>query len=233
MPPFPLPRPLPALPTLPSPRLATSMDTDLMRAQQGRKRRQRRGSVGSVGSLETCEGSKNVLEVLPRAPSAKSALPPPTQRQERMDAAARPFTLPGLGGIDLGATKELAPNAESPASEGTQDGEGARAVDPLVDGCPSRANSSQLRTPRRRTQSPRACSRHSQMGAAVMAAATTRALPRRARNICASCAAGPAHVRSSSTYLARRSMTYASLPCHGASLSRTLVGGRWGAPPLF
>jgi hypothetical protein len=150
-----------------------------------------------------------------------------------MDTAAHLFMLPGLGGIDLGTTKELAPNAESPASEGTQDGEGAQAVDPLIDGCPSRANSSQLRTPHQRTQSPRACSRHSQMGAAVMAVATTQALPRRARNICASCAVSPAHVRSLSTYLTHHSMTYVSLPCHGASLSQTLVGSRWGAPPLF
>jgi hypothetical protein len=47
------------------------------------------------------------------------------------------------------------------------------------------------------------------------------------------CAAGLAHVGPSSTYLAHRSMAYASLPCRGASLSRTLVGGQRGAPPCF
>ena len=47
------------------------------------------------------------------------------------------------------------------------------------------------------------------------------------------CAAGLAHVGPSSMYLAHRSMAYASLPCRGASLSQTLVGGQRGAPPCF
>ena len=85
------------------------------------------------------------------------------QRQGHLDAAARPFMLPDLGGIDLGVTKEPALHVESPVSEGTQDseddgareentdGEGevrtSRVANPLVDERSSCANPSQLQTP--------------------------------------------------------------------------------------
>ena len=126
MPTFPLPRPPPALPTLPSPPPATNVDTDSMRAQQGREKHQRRGSVGSVDSSEASEDSRNVMTSFKfpqESPPRKSAPPSPTQRQGHLDAPARPFTLPGLGDIDLGATKEPALHVESPVSEGTQDSE--------------------------------------------------------------------------------------------------------------
>ena len=97
-----------------------------MRAQQGREKRQRRGSVGSVDSSEASEDSRNVMTSFKfpqESPPRKSAPPSPTPRQGHLDAPARPFTLPSLGGIDLGATKEPALHVESPVSEGTQDSE--------------------------------------------------------------------------------------------------------------
>jgi hypothetical protein len=101
-----------------------------MRARQGREKRQRRGSVGSVDPSEASEGSRNVMasfKFLQESPRRKSAPPSPTQRQGHLDAAAHPFTFPGLGGIDLGTTKEPALHVESPVSEGTQDSEDAGA----------------------------------------------------------------------------------------------------------
>ena len=67
------------------------------------------------------------------------------------------------------------------------------------------------------------------MGAAVIAMAIKRALPRRVKNVrTASCAVGLAHARSSSTYLAHRSMTYASLPSQNASQGQLVTDpGRW------
>jgi hypothetical protein len=125
MPTFPLPQPPPALPTLPSPPPATNVDTDSMRVQQGRKKHQRRSLVGFVDPSEASEDSRKVMtsfEFPQESPPCKSAPPSPTQGQGDLDAAAIPFTLPGLGGIDLGVTKESLLHAESPVSEG-QDSE--------------------------------------------------------------------------------------------------------------
>ena len=61
------------------------------------------------------------------SPLRKSAPPSPMQRQGHLDAAAHPFTLPGLGGIDLGATKEPSLHVESPVSDGTQGSEDNKA----------------------------------------------------------------------------------------------------------
>jgi hypothetical protein len=68
------------------------------------------------------------------------------------------------------------------------------------------------------------------MAAAIVATATTRALPRRVKNVrAASCAADLAHVKSSSMYLAHLAMAHASLSSHRmrhrAGLSRTPVDG--------
>jgi hypothetical protein len=54
------------------------------------------------------------------SPARKSAPPSPAQRQGALNAAARPFTLPCLGGIDIGAIKEA---AVSPDSDEEQDGD--------------------------------------------------------------------------------------------------------------
>lgn len=48
----------------------------------------------------------------------------PAQRQGTLNVAARPFTLPGLGGIDIGAIKKAALQATSPVSDGNCDGDG-------------------------------------------------------------------------------------------------------------
>jgi hypothetical protein len=55
------------------------------------------------------------------SPPRKSAPPSPTQQPGHLDAAAPPFTLPVLGDIDLGATKEPGLYVEGPVSEGTPD----------------------------------------------------------------------------------------------------------------
>ena len=55
------------------------------------------------------------------SPARKSAPPSPAQRPGALNAAARPFTLPGLGGIDIAALKESALRMESPASDGKRD----------------------------------------------------------------------------------------------------------------
>jgi len=121
---FPLPPPLPALPAFPSPRPATNMGMDSMHAQaaqQGCEMCQRCGMVGSVDPPEASEDSRNddSLQGPSESPSCKSAPPSPTQQQGHLDAAAHPFTLPGLGGINFGMTKEPAFHMESPISEGT------------------------------------------------------------------------------------------------------------------
>ena len=80
-----------------------------------------------------------------------SAPPPPTQQQGNWDAAARPLTLPGFGGIDLTRRRKSALYLESPVSEGTlvlnsegdgdgkedTDGEGEESGDILASACES------------------------------------------------------------------------------------------------
>jgi hypothetical protein len=80
-----------------------------------------------------------------------SAPPPPTQQQGNWDAAARPLTLPGFGGIDLARRRKSALYLESPVSEGTlvlnsegdgdgkedTDGEGEESGDILASACES------------------------------------------------------------------------------------------------
>jgi len=74
------------------------------------------------------------FKFLQESPPRESAPLSPTQRQGHLDAAAHLFTLPGLGGIDLGATKEPALHVESPVSEGTQDSEDDGAGEEDTDG---------------------------------------------------------------------------------------------------
>jgi len=74
------------------------------------------------------------FKFLQESPPRKSAPPSPTQRQGHLDAAAHPFMLPGLGGIDLGATKEPVLHMESPVSKGTQDSEDDGAGEDDIDG---------------------------------------------------------------------------------------------------
>ena len=74
------------------------------------------------------------FKLLQESPPCKSALPSPTQRQGHLDAAAHPFTLPGLGGIDLGMTKEPVLHMESTVSEGTQGSEDDRVGEEDTDG---------------------------------------------------------------------------------------------------
>jgi hypothetical protein len=131
VPKFPLPRP-PALPTLPSPPPLADIDKDPARMQQGREKRQRRSSVGSVSPSEASDDGKKAMTSFKfpqESPLRKSAPTSPTQRQGAQNAAVRPFTLPGLGGIDIGATKESALHEESPVREGSVNGEGDEDAD--------------------------------------------------------------------------------------------------------
>jgi hypothetical protein len=100
------------------------MGMDSMRAQaaqQGCEMCQHCGMVGSVDPPEASKDSRNddSLQGPLESPSCKSAPPSPTQQQGHLDATAHSFTLPGLGGINFGMTKEPAFHMESPVSEGT------------------------------------------------------------------------------------------------------------------
>lgn len=126
VPKFPLPQP-PAIPTLPTPPPLTDMDKDPPRMQQGREKRQRRSSVGSMSPSEASDDGKKVMTSFKfpqESPLRKSAPASPTQRQGVQNASVRPLTLPGLGGIDIGATQESALQEESPVREGPVNGEG-------------------------------------------------------------------------------------------------------------
>ena len=117
---FPLPQLLPALSALPKAAAANNVDTGLMCALQGLKKRQCHGSVGSVDHSEAIKDSRNVITSFKfpqESPPRKSTLPSPTQQQGHLDAAAHPFMLPGLGGINLGMTKEPALHVESPCQQ--------------------------------------------------------------------------------------------------------------------
>jgi len=92
-----------------------------MRPQQGREKRQRRDSVGSASPSEASKEGRSVMTSFKfpqESPARKSAPTSPEQREGAVEAALRPLTLPGLGGINLTAAKESAHNVESPASEG-------------------------------------------------------------------------------------------------------------------
>ena len=117
VPKFPLQQPPPSPPPI------TNVDTDVMRAQQGREKRQRRSSVTS----EASEDGKNVMASFKfpqESPARKDPPQSPTRQQESQSAITHPLTLPGLGGIDIGATKESPHAVESSVDEGLLNGEG-------------------------------------------------------------------------------------------------------------
>ncbi|KAH8981991.1 hypothetical protein EDB86DRAFT_3106937 [Lactarius hatsudake] len=122
VPKFPQPQPPSTPPPRSSPPPHATEDAEPIRAQQGREKRQRCSSVGSVAASDVSGDGRVVMTSFKfpqESPARKSAPPSPAQRQ---GAAARPFTLPGLGGIDIGAIKEAALRAESPVS-GDGDGD--------------------------------------------------------------------------------------------------------------
>ncbi|KAH9021880.1 hypothetical protein EDB85DRAFT_2152065 [Lactarius pseudohatsudake] len=87
----------------PSPPPHAVVDAEPIRAQQGREKRpsQRCSSVGSIADSDESPAHKSVPLSL-------------AQRQVTLNVAAHPFTLPGLGGIDIGAIKKAALQATSP-----------------------------------------------------------------------------------------------------------------------
>ena len=108
-----------------------------MRPEQGREKRQRRDSAGSATPSETSQDGRTVMTSFKfpqESPARKSAPTSPEQRKGALEAAVRPLTLPGLAGINLGATKESAHSVESPASEGPLNSEGDRDADEDTDG---------------------------------------------------------------------------------------------------
>src|SRR6266702_383311 len=126
VPKFPQPQPPSTPPPRPSPSPHATVDGGPIRAQQGREKRQRCSSVGSVAASDVSGDARVVMTSFKfpqESPARKSAPPSPAQRQGALNAAARPFTLPGLGGIDIGAIKEAALQAESPVSDGKRDGD--------------------------------------------------------------------------------------------------------------
>ena len=127
VPKFPQPQPPSTPPPQTSPQPHATVDA---RVQQGREKRQRRSSVGSVTASDVSGDGRVVMTSFKfpqESPARKSAPPSPAQRQGALNAAARPFTLPGLGGIDIAAIKGAAMEAESPVSDGNdmdEDGDG-------------------------------------------------------------------------------------------------------------
>ena len=116
VPKFPQPQPPLTPPPQPSPPPHATVDAEPMRAQQGREKRQRRSSVGSIAASDVSGDGRVVMTSFKfpqESPARKSAPPSPAQRQGALNAAARPFTLPGLGGIDIGAIKEAVANLDS------------------------------------------------------------------------------------------------------------------------
>ncbi|KAH9067004.1 hypothetical protein EDB83DRAFT_2542288 [Lactarius deliciosus] len=130
VPKFPQPQPPSTPPPRSSPSPHATEDAGPIRAQQGREKRQRCSSVGSVAASDASGDGRVVMTSFKfpqESPARKSAPPSPAQRQGALNAAARPFTLPGLGGIDIGAIKEAALRAESPVSgdgDVDEDGDG-------------------------------------------------------------------------------------------------------------
>ncbi|KAH9053318.1 hypothetical protein EDB87DRAFT_1652018 [Lactarius vividus] len=126
VPKFPQPQPPSTPPPRSSPSPHATVDAEPIRAQQGREKRQRCSSVGSVAASDVSGDGRVVMTSFKfpqESPARKSAPPSPAQRQGALNVAARPFTLPGLGGIDIGAIKEAALRAESPVSDGERDGD--------------------------------------------------------------------------------------------------------------
>ncbi|KAI9436935.1 hypothetical protein H4582DRAFT_366964 [Lactarius indigo] len=126
VPKFPQSQPPSTPPPRSSPPPHATVDVEPIRAQQGREKRQRCSSVGSVAASDVSGDGRVVMTSFKfpqESPARKSAPPSPAQRQGALNAAARPFTLPGLGGIDIGAIKEAALQAESPISDEERDGD--------------------------------------------------------------------------------------------------------------
>jgi hypothetical protein len=130
VPKFPQPQPPSTPPPQSSPPPHATADAEPIRAQQGREKRQRRSSVGSLAASDVSGDGRVVMTSFKfpqESPARKSAPPSPAQRQGAINAAARPFTLPGLGGIDIAAINEAALNMESPVSDDDdvdEDGDG-------------------------------------------------------------------------------------------------------------
>jgi hypothetical protein len=128
VPKFPQPQSPSTPPPQPSP---LSPHAEPIRAQQGREKRQRRSSVGSIAASSDGSGDGRVamtsFKFPQESPARKSAPPSPAQRQAALNAAVRPFTLPGLGGIDIGAIKEAAmmsPDSDEEGDVDEEDGDG-------------------------------------------------------------------------------------------------------------
>src|SRR5258707_402353 len=125
VPKFPMLQPQTAVPARCSPPPLTNVDTGPMHTQQGREKRQRRGSVNSAAS-EISDDGKGVMTSFKfpqESPLQRIESPSPPQRRGTPSPAPRPFALPDLGGINIGAIMESAPHAETPVSEGLLDGE--------------------------------------------------------------------------------------------------------------
>ena len=132
--------PQPQLPSTPPPQPSlpphATVDAEPIRAQQGREKRQRRSSVGSIAASDVSGDGRVAMTSFKfpqESPARKSAPPSPAQRPGALNAAARPFTLPGLGGITIGAIKEaLSPDSDE-ARDGDVDEDGDGDIEGNVD----------------------------------------------------------------------------------------------------
>ncbi|KAH9025032.1 hypothetical protein EDB85DRAFT_244845 [Lactarius pseudohatsudake] len=116
------PRPQP-----PSPPPHAPVDAEPIRAQQGRKKRQRCSPVSSVADSNVSGDGWVVMTSFkfPQESPAHESVPLSlTQRQGTLNVGVRPFTFPGLGGIDIGAIKKVALQAKSPVGDGNCHGNG-------------------------------------------------------------------------------------------------------------
>ncbi|KAH9017173.1 hypothetical protein EDB84DRAFT_1522430 [Lactarius hengduanensis] len=116
-------------PQPPSPPPHATVDAEPIRVQQGREKRpsQRCSSVGSIADSDVSGDGRVVMASFKfpqESPAHKSVPLSLAQRQVTLNVAAHPFTLPGLGGIDIGAIKKAALQATSSVSDGNCDGDG-------------------------------------------------------------------------------------------------------------
>ncbi|KAH9017168.1 hypothetical protein EDB84DRAFT_1442876 [Lactarius hengduanensis] len=85
-------------------------------------------SVGSVADSDVSGDSRVMMTSFKfphwqESPTHKSVPLSLAQRRGTLNVAARPFTFPGLGGIDIGAIKKAALQATNPVSDGHCDGD--------------------------------------------------------------------------------------------------------------
>ncbi|KAF8257860.1 hypothetical protein EI94DRAFT_1692001 [Lactarius quietus] len=141
VPKFPQPQPPstpPPQPSQPPQPHATAVDAEPARAQQGREKRQRRSSVGSIAASDGSGDGRVVMTSFKfpqESPARKSAPPSPAQRPGALNATARPFTLPDLSGIGIGAMKgaALSPDSDEEVDDGDIDDDGEGDFEGNVD----------------------------------------------------------------------------------------------------